>query len=53
MTSSFFSFFFYLLAALQGTWDLSSPTRDRTRTPYIGSMESFVSMLPATFEAPV
>ena len=33
-------YFIYLLAAPHGMWDLSSPTRDRTRTPYIGNMES-------------
>ena len=34
-----FSLFFYLVT-LCGTWDLSSPTRDRTCAPCIGSMES-------------
>ena len=28
------------LATLCSMWDLSSPTRDRTHTPYIGSVES-------------
>ena len=31
-----FLFFFWLC----GMWDLSSPTRDRTRTPYSGSAAS-------------
>ena len=31
---------FNFLAAPRGTWDLSSPTRDRTHVPCIGSVES-------------
>ena len=31
---------FFVLAAPHGMWDLSSPTRDRTRAPCIGSVES-------------
>ena len=33
-------FFFNLLAVLCSMWDLSSPTRDRTCAPCIGSAES-------------
>ena len=36
---SFFFFFFKFLAALQGMWDLSSLTRDGTRTSCIRSIE--------------
>ena len=35
-----FFFFQFVLAALLGTWDLSSPTRDGTCVPCIGSTES-------------
>ena len=31
---------FFFLAELHGMWDLSSPTRYRTHTPCIGSVES-------------
>ena len=31
---------FFFSAALHGVWDLSSPTRDQTRIPCIGSAES-------------
>ena len=31
--------FFFFLAVLRGTQDLSSPTRDRTRAPCNGSTE--------------
>ena len=34
----FFSFFFFFVTP-HGTWDLSSPARDQTRGPCIGSME--------------
>ena len=30
----------YFLVTLHGVWDLSSPTRDPTHTPCIGSVES-------------
>ena len=33
-------FFFFFLAMPHGMWDLSSPTRDRTHAPCIGSAES-------------
>ena len=33
----FLKFFCLFLAALHGMWDFSSPTRDRTHTPYSGS----------------
>ena len=33
-------FFFFFLAVQPGTWDLSSSTRDWTRTPCLGSTES-------------
>ena len=41
-TGSVFLFvcFFNCLAMPHGMWDLSSPTRDRTHAPCIGSMES-------------
>ena len=32
--------YLFILAALRGMRDLSSLTRDRTRAPYIGSVES-------------
>ena len=32
--------FFFFLAVLRDMWDLSSLTRDRTRAPYSGSLES-------------
>ena len=35
-----FFFFFKCLASPCGTWDLSSPNRDQTCAPYIGSVES-------------
>ena len=35
----YFDLFIYLVM-LRGTWDLSSPTRDRSRAPCIGSVES-------------
>ena len=36
-----FSFFgFFVLAAPHGMWDFSSPTRDQTHGPCIGSAES-------------
>ena len=38
--SFYFSLSLFFLAALHGLWDLSSPTRDRTRAPCIGSVES-------------
>ena len=37
---AFFFFFFSLLAAPGGMWGLSSPTRDQTCIPCIGSMDS-------------
>ena len=36
----FILFYFIFLATLHGMQDLSSPTRDRTRIPCIGSAES-------------
>ena len=33
-------YYYYYLAALHGMWDLSSPTRDQTQAPCIGSAES-------------
>ena len=33
-------FFVFSLAVPRGMWDLSSPTRDRTHTPCLGSVES-------------
>ena len=39
-TIHFVILFFFLWATLQDTRDLSSPTRDQTRTPCSGSMES-------------
>ena len=36
----YFFFFFNLLSALRGMWDLSSPTRDGTLGPCVGSTES-------------
>ena len=36
----FFHRFFFFLAMLFSMWDLSSPTRDRTQAPCIGSSES-------------
>ena len=35
-----FKFFLFFTFLLRGMWDLSSPTRDRTRTPCSGSAES-------------
>ena len=37
---SFFFLFFFFLVALHGMWDLSFLTRDQTRAPCIGSVES-------------
>ena len=34
-------FFVFILATPRGMWDLSFPTRDETRTPCTGSMESW------------
>ena len=34
---------FFPLATLRSIWDLSSPTRDPTRAPCIGSLESFLN----------
>ena len=39
MTLVFFFFFFNLLAALHGMWDLSFSTRDQTCIPCTGSMK--------------
>ena len=36
----FFGHFIFFLAMLCSMWDLSSPTRDQTHAPCIGSMES-------------
>ena len=35
-----FIFIIYFLAMPSGMWDLSSPTRDQTHAPSIGSSES-------------
>ena len=35
-----FFFFFLVGGMLHGMWDLSSPARDQTHVPYIGSTES-------------
>ena len=35
-----FCFLFYFLSASRGTWDLSSPTRNQTRTPLHWKAES-------------
>ena len=35
------TYVFIFLAMLLGIWDLSSQTRDRTHTPYVGSLESY------------
>ena len=35
-----FHFFFSFLATLFSMWDLSSPTRNHTHAPYVGSGES-------------
>ena len=40
MANSKAPFVFFFLAALHSMWDPSSPTRDRTRVPCIGSAES-------------
>ena len=37
---TFVLFCFLVLAAPRGTWDVSSPTRNRTCTPCSGSLES-------------
>ena len=39
-TFSHILYFILFLATLHGMWNLSSPTRDQTCAPYIGSMES-------------
>ena len=39
---SFFPFFFFFLAAQRGLWDLSFPTRDRTRAPRSESTEHYL-----------
>ena len=36
----FILFIFYFSATRRSMWDLSSPIRDRTRAPCIGSVES-------------